>query len=113
MIRQKYDWPSFGLFITDQQTDESAFYSGDTRFELSSFTEMMHRSRINFHEVQLEDQSQPVHALLSELRTLPEAIRRKTYLYHYGDAWDDPGYHFVTDEFAGFARPHIRYILFD
>lgn len=112
-IHQKYDWPSYGLWIKDQNSNESVFYSGDTRFETSLFSEMMSQSKINFHEVQLEDQPQPVHALLSEMRTLPEKIRKKTYLYHYSDAWNDPKYDFVADEFAGFARPFHRYTLLD
>jgi len=31
-----------------------------------------------------------VHASYHELYTLPEEIRAKMFLYHYGDNWDKP-----------------------
>ena len=58
------------------------------------------------------DQPDPVHALLSELRTLPSDIRKKTVLYHYADDWDSGRYDFVDKEFLGFAVPQTRYVLF-
>ncbi len=111
-VEQKYDWPSYGLLITDERTGETVVYSSDTRFDVDSMGEMMARAKINFHDVLLEDQPQPVHALLSQMRTLPEHVRRKTVLYHFGDTWDSGAYDFVPEEFAGFARPQHRYTLF-
>jgi len=108
-VRHKYDWPSFGLRIHDRVSGESVLYSSDTRFDYAGLGEMMADAKLIFHEVQLEDQAEPVHALLSELRTLPEEIRRKMILYHFSDAWDSPTYSFVAREFAGFAEPHRRY----
>ncbi len=112
-VQEKYDFPSFGLFVTDESSGKSVFYSGDTRHEDAAYTEMMNQAKTIFHEVQLEDQPQPVHALLSQLLTLPESIRQKTYLYHYGDRWDDGVYDHIAEQFAGFARPHQRYVLFE
>ena len=112
-IERKYDWPSYGVYIEDTQTHESAFYSGDTRFDYPAYARMMERARICFHEVQLVDQPDPVHALISELRTLPEEIRRKTWLYHYGDEWDSGPFDDVNTQFAGFAQPQQRYHLLD
>ena len=112
-VRTKFDWPSFGLLIRDRETRQTVFYSGDTRFDPETYGDMLAAARLNFHEVQLEDQPAPVHACLSELRTLPAAIRRKTVIYHYGDSWDCGVYDFVADEFAGFATPRVRYTLFD
>ncbi len=111
-VRRRYDWPSLGLLMTDRNTGQTVFYSGDTRFDPEGLGEMMATAKINFHEVQLEEQPEPVHAMLSEMRTLPEAVRNKTILYHYSDAWDDMAYDFVAEEFAGFARPQHRYTLF-
>jgi hypothetical protein len=54
-----------------------------------------------------------VHATLAELRTLPEPIRRKTHLYHFGDRFDDPALQPALKDFAGLARPQHRYVLFD
>lgn len=112
-IERKYDWPSYGVEITDSKTGESAFFSGDTRFDFEAYRRRMTRAKLIFHDTQLYEQSSPVHALLSDLRTMPEDIKKKTVLYHYGDEWDDPAYAFVPEEFAGFARPQERYVLFE
>jgi ribonuclease BN (tRNA processing enzyme) len=112
-IERKYDWPSYGLYMTDQVTSEAAFFTGDSRFDYPAYARMMDRAKLCFHDTQLVDQEKPVHALLSELRTLPDEIKRKTYLYHYGDDWDSGPFDDVPDEFAGFARPQERYILFE
>jgi len=109
-VSRKYDWPSYGLFIEDAQTGDAVLYTGDTRFDYPAYAEMMERARICFHDAQLMDEPSPVHALLSELRTLPEPIRRKTYLYHYGDDWDGGTFDDVNgNTFAGFAQPSRRY----
>lgn len=112
-VRRRYDWPTLGLLMTDRKTGQTAFFSGDTRFDPEGLGEMMAAAKINFHEVQLGEHPAPIHALLSEMRTLPEAVRKKTILYHYSDAWDTGAYDFVADEFAGFAQPQHRYTLFD
>jgi len=112
-IERKYDWPSYGLYIEDTQTRRSVFFSGDTRFDYPAYARMMERAQICFHDVQLVDQREPVHALISELRTLPESIRKKTWLYHYGDDWDTGPFDDVPGTFAGFAEPARRYVLFE
>jgi len=110
-VAEAYDWPSFGLIFTDRQTNQSVYFSGDTRFDRQRTLDIMERCTFAFHEVQLVDDPDPVHTLLSELRTLPEQVRGKICLYHYGDNWDDPAFDFVRTEFAGFAQPHQRYTL--
>ncbi len=112
-IERKYDWPSYGLFIEDTQTNQSAFFSGDTRFDYPAYARMMEQARVCFHDTQLVDCPDTVHALLGEMRTLPADIRRKTWLYHYGDEWDAGPYDDVPDAFAGFAVPAKRYHLLD
>lgn len=112
-IERKYDWPSYGLLIEDTRTGETAFFSGDARFDYLTFRDMLERAKVVFHDVQLHDHPAPVHATLSELRTLPEPIRKKTWLYHYGDDWDTGPYDDVPEQFAGFAQPARRYVLFE
>ena len=51
--------------------------------------------------------------LQERLRTMPADVKKKTILYHYGDEWDDPAHGFVAKEFAGFAEPQKRYVLFE
>ncbi len=110
-MERKYDWPSYGLYLTDTQSRRSVFFSGDTRFDYPAYASMMQQAEICFHEVQLFDQADPVHPLLSEMRTLPADIKKKTILYHYGDDWDSGPFDFVQDEFAGFAVPQRRYVI--
>lgn len=112
-IRNKYDWASFGVHVTDTRSGETAFYSGDTRFDYPTYSRMFDSARVAFHEVQLTEQEHPVHTLLSQLRTIPPEVKRKTWLYHYGDDWDSGQYQVVNEEFAGFAEPHKRYVLFE
>ncbi|UCD28758.1 MAG: MBL fold metallo-hydrolase [Planctomycetota bacterium] len=111
-IERKYDWPSYGLFVEDTQSGESAFFSGDTRFDYPAYAPMLQQAKICFHEVQLFDEPSPVHATLTELRTLPGPIRHKTWLYHYSDDWDSKPFEDVNGLFAGFAEPHRRYVIF-
>jgi len=111
-IRHPFDWPSFGLMIRDRVAGGAAFYSGDTRFDPAGFAPLFSEAGLIFHEAQLGDQPEPVHALLSQLRTLPAAVRRKMALYHVSDEWDKRDYDFVSTEFAGFAKPQHRYTLF-
>ncbi len=112
-IERKYDWPSYGLTIRDTTTGESVFFSGDTRFDFAANENRLLAAKMCFHDVQFTEQESAVHATLSELRTMPDEIRKKTHLYHYPDQWDDPQYSFTKDEFAGFAVPQVRYTLFE
>jgi ribonuclease BN (tRNA processing enzyme) len=112
-IERKYDWPSCGLYVTDTISNQSVFFSGDTRFDYPAYAPMMQAARTCFHDVQLFDQADPVHPLISDLRTMPDDIKKKTILYHYGDDWDTGPFEFVNSEFGGFAEPHRRYVLLD
>ncbi|MCG3137794.1 MAG: hypothetical protein HJJLKODD_01644 [Phycisphaerae bacterium] len=112
LIERKYDWPSYGLYITDTRSNQSVFFSGDTKFDYPAYATMMQAAKICFHDVQLFDQPEPVHPLISELRTMPAEVKKKTLLYHYGDDWDSGPFDYVPHEFAGFAQPQQRYVLF-
>lgn len=112
-IQEKYDWPSLGFLFHDADSGASTFFSGDTTFDFESYAEMMTAARICFHEVHLGNEELPVHSSLERMRTLPAEIKRKTFLYHYEDDWDSGAYGVVAREFAGFARPFERYVLFD
>jgi len=112
-VHRPFDWPSLGLRITNRETGQYVFYSGDARFDPDHTRSIVAGAKTVFHDTQLEDDPEPVHALLSQLRTLPDDIKKKTILYHYGDAWDERQFAFVDAEFAGFASPAHRYVLFD
>ncbi|MFQ5462452.1 MAG: MBL fold metallo-hydrolase [Phycisphaerae bacterium] len=111
-MRRKYDWPSCGVLITDTATNATVLFSGDTRFDPAGLGSMMIGAAAIFHDVQLEEEPDAIHATLSELRGLDESTRAKITLYHYGDRWDHADFVGVAVEFAGFARPQYRYPLF-
>ena len=111
-IERKYDWPSYGLFITDPKSGHAAFFSGDTRFDYPAYIRMMEASEVCFHDCQFFDQEDSVHATLSECRSLPIAIKEKTVLYHYGDNFEDKALQPALSEFRGLAKPQERYQLF-
>ncbi len=53
-----------------------------------------------FHDCQLFQGG--IHASYHELMRVPASIRKKMYLYHYGDNWDRPEtWVRGTDEFSG------------
>ncbi|MCH8968755.1 MAG: MBL fold metallo-hydrolase [Planctomycetes bacterium] len=112
-VERKYDWPSYGLYITDTRSGETVFFSGDTRYDYPAYSRMMEAAKVCFHDVQLFDQPDPVHPLIHELQNMPAEIKAKTILYHYGDEWDTGPFDFVDGEFKGFAVPQQRYVLFE
>ncbi|RJP35120.1 MAG: MBL fold metallo-hydrolase [Phycisphaerales bacterium] len=112
-LAEPYDWPSYGLCVRDESSGRSSFYSGDTRHDPAAFGPMLAAADVSFHEVQLGDEEDPVHARLDQLRLWPPEVRRRIWLYHYSDDWDAPRFASVAGEFAGFARPGRRYVLFD
>lgn len=111
-IKEKYDWPSYGLIFGDDRTGETVLFSGDTRFDPQEMRPRFENATTIFHDVLLESQEGALHASIEQLQTLPQDIRGKMTLYHYGDNWDDPSFDFVSREFAGFAEPQRRYTLF-
>jgi ribonuclease BN (tRNA processing enzyme) len=106
-------WPSLGLWVRDVQSGETAFYSGDTRFDPATYGAALETARIAFHEAYLGEGDPGVHTRLAELRTLKADVKRKTWLYHYGDDWDSTSHGPALQEFAGLARPFQRYVLFE
>jgi hypothetical protein len=54
-----------------------------------------------------------VHALLGEMKSMPVEVKKKTVLFHYGDNWDSGPFGDIPEEFAGFAKPQQRYVLFE
>lgn len=90
---------SYGLLI-----DNRIFVSGDTRFDSDLIDMYSHRAEVMYHDCQFFPGG--VHAPLADLQTLPDAIKAKMYLIHYGDNWRDQN----IDGFAGFAQQEVQYI---
>ena len=84
--------------------DGRVFFSGDTKFDRELLDMYADRSEYMFHDASFF--SNPVHASIEELRTLPASIKEKMFLVHYGDAFAEHS----VEEFKGFAQKGMRYI---
>lgn len=94
---------SFGLLI-----DEKVLFTGDTKFDpelldwlLKDYPGIEHI----FHDCQFFKGG--VHASYEELLTLPEDIKKKIHLCHYGDSFTK--YNAEKDGFAEFAKQGVYY----
>ena len=85
--------------------DDRALFTSDTRFDPDLLLEFDDRFNLDviFHDCQFFNGG--VHASLQELTTLPEAIKKKTVLMHYGDNWQqyrqvakDAGFHSFAEQ---------------
>jgi hypothetical protein len=89
--------------------DNRIMFTSDTRFDpelIVGYDERFNFETI-FHDCQFFTGG--VHASLDELKTLPEHIKRKTYLVHYGDNWEDMTGKVEQEGFAGFGKPRVAY----
>lgn len=90
---------TFGMFI-----ENKILFTSDTKFDLELFELYGEKAEIIFHDASFS--KNPVHASVDELKTLPENIRKKIYLMHYGEDYKTLSH----KEFRGIAKPGIRYI---
>lgn len=82
--------------------DGQILISGDTRFDPELFDDFdMANPQFIFHDCQLFNPG-GVHATYDELNTLPENIKSKMLLYHYGDSFDQ--FNPENDGFLGFSQ---------
>ena len=81
------------------------YLSGDTIFDPEKTVLYGREADVIIHDVQLEDSGPDnedgVHPSLRQLRGLPEAIKKKTYFYHFDVGCELPA---LKGEFAGFTR---------
>ena len=101
-----------GVFI-----NRRAWISGDTMFDADYPIRFSKMAEVMFHDTQLFFGG--VHASYQELNTLPDDVKSKMYLYHYGDNWDQPetwakGATDFTGEpakdgFLGWAEQNVAY----
>lgn len=90
---------SYGLFI-----DGQVLYSGDTKFDADIVDIYGNKAKTIFQDVQFFEGG--VHAPLNVLKTLPEHIKEKTFLCHYGDNFETQN----IDGFGGWTKQGCRYI---
>jgi ribonuclease BN (tRNA processing enzyme) len=92
-------FPTYGLMI-----DNRIFFSGDTKYDRDLIDMYAPKSEIMFHDTSFFPN--PVHASLTELRTLTDDVKAKMYLVHYGDTWQNQD----ISGFAGLTQKGMRYI---
>ncbi|MCR4940479.1 MAG: MBL fold metallo-hydrolase [Treponemataceae bacterium] len=102
------DW-STTFHSTGVVIDDKIIFTGDTIFDrdlIDWLDSIYPSSPAIFHDCQFYKGG--VHASYEELLSLPENIRKKMYLCHYGD--NRKGFHPKKDGFAGFARHGVYYV---
>lgn len=89
--------------------DDKILYPCDTQFNTEQLKFLMETFPIEyiFHDCDTSGYSEGVHATYDQLKTLPEQIKSKMYLCHYGNdaAQKNP----KADGFAGFAKAATYY----
>ena len=97
---------SCGLII-----DDRILFTSDTRYDPDLIKDFEKRFLFNtiFHDCQFFTGG--VHASLSEINKLPGPIKKKTYLTHYGDNWEQFAEEIKASGFAGLAQQSVYYEL--
>lgn len=87
--------------------DDKVLITGDTRFdpEIIDYFEKNYSLECIFHDCQFFKGG--IHASYQELLSLPDCVREKTYLCHYGE--NKTGYYPEQDGFAGFVQSGVYY----
>ena len=86
------------LFTSDTKYDPDLIKKYDKRFNFEAI----------FHDCQFYTGG--VHASLDELNQLPKRIKKKIFLSHYGDNWEDNKDKIRKYGFAALADQHVYYV---
>lgn len=92
-------FPSYGLFV-----DDRILITCDTKFDPKLLELYKDKAEYIFHDCSFTPN--PVHADLEHLRGLEDDLKKKMFLMHYSDDWEN----YNVDEFAGLAQEGSRYI---
>ncbi len=125
IIMRTRHFPNSAVSVDESQwcsgvyINKRVWISGDTMFDYK-YPLRYQNAEVMFHDCQLYPGG--IHASYEELMTLPDEIRSKMFLYHYGDEWDQPEIWVkksdkftgdpVKDGFLGWARPQVGYDFF-
>ena len=107
-IPEEDSWDS-GFWSCGLIIDNRILFTGDTRFDPGFIIEAdnIFNFDVIFHDCQFFTGG--VHAGLEEIKTLPDYIKKKTLLVHYGDNFKDKEITVSEYGFAGFAKQWIYY----
>lgn len=96
---RKKNMTSYGLYFT--VGGKTIFLTTDTKFSPQRLGPYLEDADLIFHDCEISSEASGVHASFEELLTLPKAIRKKIWLYHYDDgALPDP----AQGGFRGFVK---------
>lgn len=104
-----WDWQS-SFWSCGIVIDNRVLFTSDTRYDpelVLSFDEMFDFEAI-FHDCQFFTGG--VHASIEELKELSPEIKKKMYLTHYGDNWEDFEEKVREYGFGGLADQHVHYV---
>lgn len=80
-IEQMTGWmPCYGIQFTADKT--RVMITSDTQFVPELFKDLYRNSDLIFHDCELSNVKTGVHSHYEQLKTLPEAIKNKMWLYH-------------------------------
>jgi ribonuclease BN (tRNA processing enzyme) len=102
------DWQS-SFWSCGVIIDDRIFFTSDTRYDhdLVEYFESRFNFEAIFHDCQFFTGG--VHASIDELNNFSPAIKKKMYLTHYGDNWEENEPKIAEYGFAGLARQHVFY----
>lgn len=114
MMRTKHipdtskDWQS-SFWSCGVIIDDRILFTSDTRYDEDLVLKYEERFNFDviFHDCQFFTGG--VHASIEELKQLPPEIKKKTYLVHYGDNWEDFEDKVQEYGFAGLGQQHVFY----
>jgi len=92
---------SYGLIIKEIDTDYKVFFTTDTQFAPYQMRKLYEKSDLIFHDCETAPFKSGVHAHYDDLKTLPEEVKNKMWLYHYQPK---PQQNTKKDGFLGFVK---------
>lgn len=96
--------PSYGIMFENDE-DKTVFITGDSQMNPNQMKKYYQESDIIYHDCELADYPNSVHAQYNDLCTLPDDIKGKMHLYHYttqGGTVSLPDA--IGDGFLGFVK---------
>jgi ribonuclease BN (tRNA processing enzyme) len=106
-VRGEQEKFSFGLFIETE--NKKTYFTADVMFENYNKNKQYYQSANQiFHDCATTPYKSGVHAHYEDLKTLPNEIKNKMYLYHYSDDALEK-YNPEEDGFKGFVKKGFGY----
>ena len=98
--------PCYGLFIDTKSN--LVYFTCDTKIVKKYFDTFYKEATIIFHDCEITAEKSGVHAHYTDLKFLPEALKKKMWLYHY-NSQNVPNA--VAEGFQGFVKKGQSFIV--